>query len=37
MVETLLAAPAPAPRLTIVVEREEDRALVDAGIRRHRP
>jgi len=37
MAETLLAAPAPTPRLTIVVEREEDRALVDAGIRRHHP
>ncbi len=35
MLATLRSAPAPAPELTIVVEREADRELVDAAIRRN--
>jgi O-acetyl-ADP-ribose deacetylase (regulator of RNase III) len=34
MAETLLAAPEPRPAVTIVLEREADRELVDAAIRR---
>lgn len=34
MAETLRMAPEPRPRLTIVLEREADRELVDAAIRR---